>query len=175
MFSTVTADQALIVAKIAAPHLKKGAFWFDLNSCAPSSKQLAAKEIEARDVSYLDVAVMGAVDAKPQFGGFFFLRIGAYWCWFFRFIRLHLVFKLLASTKHDAGGVGDGRCSHCVTDIYTLTSPRQKSPPIEESRIITNQGRGTAAGSATFRGRSDNVGSDGFGRATIRGRIRGQG
>ena len=66
VFSTVTADQALIVAKTAAPHLKKGAFWFDLNSCAPSSKQLAAKEIEARDVSYLDVAVMEPVHPKQH-------------------------------------------------------------------------------------------------------------
>ena len=35
IFSTVTADQALAAASSAAPWLKQGAFFFDLNSCAP--------------------------------------------------------------------------------------------------------------------------------------------
>ena len=46
VFSTVTPDQAIIVAETGANYLRKGVFWFDLNSCAPSSKQIAAKKIE---------------------------------------------------------------------------------------------------------------------------------
>ena len=39
IFCAVTADQAIAVAEAAAPHIAEGALWFDLNSCAPSSKQ----------------------------------------------------------------------------------------------------------------------------------------
>lgn len=64
VFSTVTADQAVIVAKSAAPHLAAGAFWFDLNSCAPASKVRAASVIEAAGGRYVDVAVMAPVYPK---------------------------------------------------------------------------------------------------------------
>lgn len=61
---TVTADQAVLAAKTAARHLGPGAFWFDLNSCAPSSKGRAAEVIEAGGGRYVDVAVMAPVHPK---------------------------------------------------------------------------------------------------------------
>ena len=39
IFSTVTADQAFKVARESCQFIKKGTYFFDLNSCAPSSKQ----------------------------------------------------------------------------------------------------------------------------------------
>lgn len=64
VFSTVTADQAVIVAESAAPHLEPGSFWFDLNSCAPSSKVRAAALVEGAGGRYVDVAVMAPVYPK---------------------------------------------------------------------------------------------------------------
>jgi 3-hydroxyisobutyrate dehydrogenase-like beta-hydroxyacid dehydrogenase len=64
VFSTVTADQAVQAAENCAPHMKKQAFWFDLNSCAPSSKQRAAELMEDVEVRYVDVAVMAPVHPK---------------------------------------------------------------------------------------------------------------
>jgi 3-hydroxyisobutyrate dehydrogenase-like beta-hydroxyacid dehydrogenase len=60
----VTADQAVAAAETAAPHLKAGAFWCDVNSCAPSSKREAAGMIEAGGARYVDVAVMAPVHPK---------------------------------------------------------------------------------------------------------------
>ncbi len=60
----VTADQAVAAAEAAAPHLRKGAFWCDLNSCAPSSKRRAAALIEAAGGRYVDVAVLAPVYPK---------------------------------------------------------------------------------------------------------------
>jgi 3-hydroxyisobutyrate dehydrogenase-like beta-hydroxyacid dehydrogenase len=64
VFCTVTADQAVVAAEAAAPHLRRRAFWFDLNSCAPSSKRNAAAVIEATGGRYVDVAVMAPVHPK---------------------------------------------------------------------------------------------------------------
>ena len=66
VFCTVTADQAVNAAEAAAPHLAPGAFWCDLNSCAPSSKRRAAEAIEAAGGRYVDVAVMAAVHPKKN-------------------------------------------------------------------------------------------------------------
>ena len=54
---------------------------------------------------------------------------------------LDLAMNILASNKHDAGGVGDGRCSHCATDIYKL---RHKSPSMGKKQKlgIETGGRG---------------------------------
>ncbi len=46
--------------------IKKGTYFFDLNSCAPSSKQNSCKSIEANGGSYIDVAVMAPVYAKKH-------------------------------------------------------------------------------------------------------------
>lgn len=64
VFSTVTADQAVVAAETAAPHLAPGAYWCDLNSCAPSSKRRAAEMIEGAGGRYVDVAVMSPVHPK---------------------------------------------------------------------------------------------------------------
>lgn len=61
VFSTVTADQALKAARGAAAHLEAGALYFDMNSCAPSSKRQAAEAIEGAGGRYVDVAVMSPV------------------------------------------------------------------------------------------------------------------
>ena len=66
VFSTVTPDQAITVAEKGANYLRKGVFWFDLNSCAPLSKQIAAKKIEEVGGLYLDVAVMEPVYPKQH-------------------------------------------------------------------------------------------------------------
>ena len=66
VFSTVTPDQAINVAEKGAKNLRKGVFWFDLNSCAPSSKQIAAKKIEEVGGLYVDVAVMEPVYPKQH-------------------------------------------------------------------------------------------------------------
>lgn len=64
VFCTVTADQAGIAAREAAPHLSQGACWLDLNSCAPSTKRASAQVIEAAGGRYVDVAVMAPVHPK---------------------------------------------------------------------------------------------------------------
>ena len=66
VFCTVTADQAVVAAMAAAPHLRPGMLWFDLNSCAPSSKRQAAAIIEAAGARYVDVAVMAPVYPKQN-------------------------------------------------------------------------------------------------------------
>jgi 3-hydroxyisobutyrate dehydrogenase-like beta-hydroxyacid dehydrogenase len=60
-FCLVTADQALAAAQAAAPHLDRGALWFDGNSCAPSTKRQAAAVIEAAGGRYVDLAIMAPV------------------------------------------------------------------------------------------------------------------
>lgn len=64
IFSVVTADQALEVARACVPHLEPGALWLDCNSCAPQTKQQAAALIEAAGGRYVDVAVMAPVYPK---------------------------------------------------------------------------------------------------------------
>lgn len=64
VFSTVTADQAVVAANESAPHLSPGTWWCDLNSCAPASKREAALVIGAAGGRYLDVAVMAPVHPK---------------------------------------------------------------------------------------------------------------
>lgn len=61
VLSVVTADQAEAVAQAAAPHLEAGAYFCDLNSCAPAAKQRSAQAVEAAGSRYVDVAVMAPV------------------------------------------------------------------------------------------------------------------
>jgi 3-hydroxyisobutyrate dehydrogenase-like beta-hydroxyacid dehydrogenase len=56
--SLVTADQALAAAASAAPHLRRGALWLDMNSVAPATKLAASELIEAAGGRYVDVAIM---------------------------------------------------------------------------------------------------------------------
>ena len=64
VFSTVTADQAITAARAAAPVMKQGAYFLDMNSCAPASKQVSAGIMAEHDVRYVDVAVMEPVYPK---------------------------------------------------------------------------------------------------------------
>lgn len=61
ILSVVTADQAQSVAEAAAPHLRNGSFFCDLNSCAPGSKQASDRMVSAAAGRYVDVAVMAPV------------------------------------------------------------------------------------------------------------------
>jgi 3-hydroxyisobutyrate dehydrogenase-like beta-hydroxyacid dehydrogenase len=64
VFSLVTADQALIAAEGAAPHLEPGAFYFDCNSCSPGTKRHAAEAVAKAGGRYVDTAVMAPVHPK---------------------------------------------------------------------------------------------------------------
>ena len=61
VFSTVTADQALIAAENAGRHLTTDTLFLDCNSCAPDTKRAAAKIIAAAGGRYVDVAIMAPV------------------------------------------------------------------------------------------------------------------
>ena len=64
IFSLVTADQALAVARETAETIAADAFFFDMNSVAPDTKRAAAAVIDAHGGRYVDVAVMAPVN--PQ-------------------------------------------------------------------------------------------------------------
>lgn len=64
VFVLVTADQAVAAARTYAPHLAKGALWFDGNSCAPGSKAAASEAIGAVGGQYVDMAIMAPVHPK---------------------------------------------------------------------------------------------------------------
>lgn len=64
IFSFVTADQALVAARSVLKGLAKGALYFDCNSCAPNTKQAAARLLEDAGARYLDVAVMAPVHPR---------------------------------------------------------------------------------------------------------------
>lgn len=61
VFSTVTADQALVAATAAAEHIGAGTLYFDCNSCAPQTKVEAAARIDGAGGRYIDTAVMAPV------------------------------------------------------------------------------------------------------------------
>lgn len=61
VFSAVTADRAEAVAVEAASWLKPGQIFVDVNSSAPSTKQRAAKAVEASGADYVEAAVMAPV------------------------------------------------------------------------------------------------------------------
>jgi len=61
IFSLVTANQALKVARIAAQNLQPGCYFFDFNSVAPSTKKEAEQLIISAGGYYIDVAVMAPV------------------------------------------------------------------------------------------------------------------
>jgi 3-hydroxyisobutyrate dehydrogenase-like beta-hydroxyacid dehydrogenase len=67
VLSTVTSERALEVAESAAPHLRQGQLYLDLNSCAPGKKVKAARAVEATPgVRYVDVAVMDTVPGRDH-------------------------------------------------------------------------------------------------------------
>jgi 3-hydroxyisobutyrate dehydrogenase-like beta-hydroxyacid dehydrogenase len=64
VFCLVTADQALVAARTAAPHLRPGTLWLDGNSCAPGTKRQAAGVIAAAGGRYVDLAIMAPVHPR---------------------------------------------------------------------------------------------------------------
>ena len=64
VISVVTADQAAKAAGSAARHLAKDALYLDMNSCAPTTKQMAASSVEPAGATYVDVAVMAPIQPR---------------------------------------------------------------------------------------------------------------
>jgi 3-hydroxyisobutyrate dehydrogenase-like beta-hydroxyacid dehydrogenase len=64
VFSVVTADQAHEAALAALPGLKRGALFFDCDSCAPQTKVRSAAAVDAAGAKYVDVAVMAPVHPR---------------------------------------------------------------------------------------------------------------
>ncbi len=64
IFSTVTADQAHAAASAVTKAIKPGAYYLDLNSCAPSTKRKNAAVITRAGGFYIDVAVMATITPK---------------------------------------------------------------------------------------------------------------
>jgi 3-hydroxyisobutyrate dehydrogenase-like beta-hydroxyacid dehydrogenase len=59
--SAVTASQAVPVAQVCAPAVKKGAWFLDFNSASPGAKRRAAALIDAAGGRYVEGAVMTSV------------------------------------------------------------------------------------------------------------------
>jgi len=65
VISAVTASSTLAVAQAAAPHLRSGTVFLDLNSASPGTKQQAARLIDASGARYVEAGVMTSV---PPYG-----------------------------------------------------------------------------------------------------------
>ena len=65
VISAVTASSTLAVAQAAAPHLRAGMVFLDLNSASPGTKQQAAQLVEAAGAHYVEAGVMTSV---PPYG-----------------------------------------------------------------------------------------------------------
>ena len=65
LISAVTASSTLAVAQEAAPHLRPGTVFLDLNSASPGTKQAAAAVIEGAGGIYVEAGVMTSV---PPYG-----------------------------------------------------------------------------------------------------------
>jgi 3-hydroxyisobutyrate dehydrogenase-like beta-hydroxyacid dehydrogenase len=65
VISAVTASNTLAVAEEAAPSLRSGTVFLDLNSASPGTKQRAAALVDARGAHYVEAGVMTSV---PPYG-----------------------------------------------------------------------------------------------------------
>lgn len=65
LISAVTASNTLAVAHAAAPHIRPGTVFLDLNSASPGTKQQAAALIDAAGGRYVEAGVMTSV---PPYG-----------------------------------------------------------------------------------------------------------
>ncbi|MBK0393931.1 NAD(P)-dependent oxidoreductase [Ramlibacter algicola] len=65
VISAVTASNTLAVAREAAPFLRPGTVFLDLNSASPGTKQQAAALVDARGAHYVEAGVMTSV---PPYG-----------------------------------------------------------------------------------------------------------
>lgn len=64
VISAVTAAQTVVAAQSAAPHLKAGAWYMDLNSASPEAKIVAANAIDDAEGRYIEVAVMSPIEPR---------------------------------------------------------------------------------------------------------------
>ena len=99
VFSTVTADQAHEAAAAVSEAIRPGAFFCDLNSCAPSTKLKSAKLIGAAGGRYVDVAVMATI--TPKYHQTAMLVAGEY-----AEAAIELMLALDMKPKHVPGPVG---------------------------------------------------------------------
>lgn len=65
LISAVTASRTFDVAEEAAPHVRVGSLFLDLNSASPGTKQRAAAVVEAHGGRYVEAGVMTSV---PPYG-----------------------------------------------------------------------------------------------------------
>lgn len=65
LISAVTASNTLAVTQAAAPHIRPGVIFLDLNSASPGTKQQAAELIDAAGGHYVEAGVMTSV---PPYG-----------------------------------------------------------------------------------------------------------
>jgi 3-hydroxyisobutyrate dehydrogenase-like beta-hydroxyacid dehydrogenase len=114
VFSVVTADQAYEAALAALPGVKKGAFFFDCNSCAPQTKVRTARRLDDAGGRYADVAVMAPV--RP---------------------RLHRT-PLLVSGPHAAEAVAALRALDMAAEVYE--GPVGASSAVKMIRSIMMKG-----------------------------------
>ena len=63
VFAAATGKLAVAVAENAAPHLKAGAIYADVNTALPDAMRKARIVIEAKGAAFVDVAIMGAIDS----------------------------------------------------------------------------------------------------------------
>lgn len=61
VFSAVTSKEVLRAAETAAPHLRQGQVYLDINSASPAAKREAAAVVEARGGAFVEAAVMDLV------------------------------------------------------------------------------------------------------------------
>src|SRR5690349_6173688 len=64
VISAVTAAQIGEAAKSVAPHLKRGAYYFDLNSTSPSAKSEAAEIIDSAGGRFVEAAIMSPISPR---------------------------------------------------------------------------------------------------------------
>lgn len=62
VFSAVTGKLAVAVAEAAVPHLKPGAIYLDVNTATPTAMRETSQILAAANVSFADIAIMGAID-----------------------------------------------------------------------------------------------------------------
>jgi 3-hydroxyisobutyrate dehydrogenase-like beta-hydroxyacid dehydrogenase len=61
VISAVTAAQTGEAARSVAPHLKRGAYYFDLNSCSPAARVDAAAAIDSAGGRFVEAAIMSPI------------------------------------------------------------------------------------------------------------------
>jgi 3-hydroxyisobutyrate dehydrogenase-like beta-hydroxyacid dehydrogenase len=64
VISAVTAAQIGAAARSVAPHLLRGAWYFDLNSCSPAAKAAAADIVTVAGGRFVEAAVMSPIEPR---------------------------------------------------------------------------------------------------------------